>query len=50
DNASHLRPVIRSYAVSKPDQKVLDPPVQPCGLKDRLGFHYPELACLLCPV
>jgi hypothetical protein len=50
DDASHLRPVIVSYAAPKPDKKVLDPPVQPRGPKDRLGFHHPELAHLLCPV
>lgn len=50
DDASHLRPVIGSYAAPHPEKKVLDPPVQPRGEKDRLGFNHPELAPLLCPI
>jgi hypothetical protein len=50
DDASHLRSVIGLYAAPTPEKKVIDPPVQPRGPKDRLGFHHPELARLLCPV
>ena len=50
DDASHPRSVIGLYAAPRPEKKVVDPPVQPWGPKDRLGFHHPELARLLCPV
>ncbi|KAF8121259.1 hypothetical protein EV363DRAFT_1568853 [Boletus edulis] len=38
------------YAAPLPDKKVVDPPVQPRGPKDKLRFNHPELARLLCPV
>ncbi|KAI9460308.1 hypothetical protein HD554DRAFT_2041683 [Boletus coccyginus] len=50
DDASHLCPVISSYAVPDPERKALDPPVQPGITKDRLGFNHPKLASLLCPI
>jgi hypothetical protein len=50
DDASHLRPLIGSYAALKPDKKVVDSSVQPWGPKDQLEFYHPELACLLCPI
>lgn len=50
DDASHLRPVIGSYAAPDPDTKHVDPPVQARGPRDQLGFNHPELARLLCPI
>ncbi|KAF9235207.1 hypothetical protein BU15DRAFT_65043 [Melanogaster broomeanus] len=50
DDASHLNPVIGSYAAPQPDRKVIDPPINPKASKDRLGFSHPELTKLLCPV
>ncbi|KAF9232302.1 hypothetical protein BU15DRAFT_55157, partial [Melanogaster broomeanus] len=50
DDASHLKPVIGSYAAPQPDKKVIDPPINPKASKDRLGFNHPELTKLLCPV
>ena len=50
DDASHLRPVIGSYAVPNPKEKVVHPPVPARSPKDTLGFGHPELALLLCPI
>ncbi|KAI5982394.1 hypothetical protein EDC04DRAFT_2592883 [Pisolithus marmoratus] len=50
DDASHLRSMISSYAAPHPDKKLVNPPVNARGSKDRLGFNHPELAHLLCPV
>ncbi|KAI6137267.1 hypothetical protein F5141DRAFT_1060129 [Pisolithus sp. B1] len=50
DDASHLRSMISSYAAPHPDKKLVDPPVNARGSKDRLGFNHLELTCLLFPV
>lgn len=50
DDASHLRPVIGSYAALKPSERVVQPPVPACGPKDMLGFGHAEFSLLLCPI
>ncbi|KIN94625.1 hypothetical protein M404DRAFT_34847 [Pisolithus tinctorius Marx 270] len=50
DDASHLKPMIAAYAAPHPDKKLVDPPVNVKGSKDRLGFNHAELTQLLCLV
>jgi hypothetical protein len=50
DDGGHLHPLIGRYAAPDPDNKYIDPPVDPRGDKERLGFNHPELASLLCPI
>lgn len=50
DDASHLKKVIALYATPFSDKKGLEPPLSSNESRGRMGFNYPGLACLLCPV
>ncbi|KAI6099255.1 hypothetical protein EDD16DRAFT_1524033 [Pisolithus croceorrhizus] len=50
DDASHLHSMISPYAAPHPDKKIVNPPINARGFKDRLGFNHLELGRLPCPV